>query len=111
MDSRPTGVKADKTERLIKITWADGHESRFPFDGLRTICPCVMCKGGHARMGAPADPCAVRDAAATELQLLGLQAMGSYALQISWSDGHDSGIFTWEFLRLADPENCDMPKV
>lgn len=102
----PTGVKADKTKRLIEISWADGHTSHLPFDGLRAICPCVMCKGGHANMGKPADPCKVKNAVETNLQLLGVQAMGSYALQISWSDGHDVGIFTWEFLRAADPLNC-----
>ena len=102
----PTGVKADKSNRTIQISWADGHTSHLPFDGLRAACPCVMCKGGHANMGKPANPCTVKNAPKTNLQLLGVQAMGSYALQISWSDGHDVGIFTWEFLRQADPVNC-----
>ena len=102
----PTGVKADKTNRTIQISWTDGHTSHLPFDGIRAVCPCVMCKGGHANMGKPANPCTVKHAQETNLQLLGVQALGSYALQISWSDGHDVGIFTWEFLRQADPVNC-----
>ncbi|MEM7802315.1 MAG: DUF971 domain-containing protein [Chloroflexota bacterium] len=110
MNSKPTGVKADKTKRIISITWADGHVSDLPFDGLRKVCPCVMCKGGHANMGRPVDPCSVRDAAQTNLMLLNIQPLGSYALQLSWSDGHDTGIFTWEFLRQADPVNCNLEK-
>lgn len=107
----PTGVKADKSTRTIQISWADGHTSHLPFDGVRAACPCVMCKGGHANMGKPANPCTVKHAAETNLQLLGIQAMGSYAIQVSWSDGHDVGIFTWEFLRAADPVNCVEPEV
>ncbi|MEM8859173.1 MAG: DUF971 domain-containing protein [Chloroflexota bacterium] len=105
-NTTPTGVQVDKTKREIRVSWGDGHTSHLPFDGLRAACPCVMCKGGHANMGKPANPCTVKNAPETKLQLLGVQAMGSYALQISWSDGHDVGIFTWEFLRQADPVNC-----
>lgn len=102
----PTGVTADRTARTIKIGWADGHESVYPYDGLRAVCPCVMCKGGHANMGTPANPCTVRDTEATNLALLGIHPQGTYAIQLSWSDGHDTGIYTWQYLRQADPANC-----
>ena len=102
----PTGVKANRITRTLDVSWADGHTSVLPFDGLRKVCPCVVCKGGHARMGTPPNPCTVRDTPATDLQLLSVQAMGSYALQLNWSDGHNTGIYTWETLRQADPVNC-----
>lgn len=102
----PTGITADRTARTLRIRWSDERESVYPYDGLRAVCPCVMCKGGHANMGKPPNPCTVRDAATTELQLLGIQPLGSYAIQLNWSDGHSTGIYTWEMLRLADPVNC-----
>ena len=103
----PTAVTADRTARTLNISWADGRASIYPYDGLRAVCPCVICKGGHAHMGTPPNPCTVRDTPPTDLQLLGIQQMGSYAIQLSWSDGHDTGIYTWQMLRTADPVNCN----
>ncbi|MEZ4590246.1 MAG: DUF971 domain-containing protein [Chloroflexota bacterium] len=103
MAIRPTGVKADRNERVLKITWDDGRESVYPFAGLRAACPCVSCKGGHDNMGGPANPALVRDAPDTGVTVNNLQAVGAYALQFFWSDGHDTGIYTWDFLRQSDP--------
>lgn len=102
----PTKVTANRTTRELIISWADGHTSHLPFDGLRAACPCVVCKGGHANMGRPADPCQVRDAPKSDLTLDRVDPIGSYALQLAWSDGHSTGIYTWSYLREADPENC-----
>ena len=52
---RPTNITADRNERVLIINWSDGSESRYPFAGLRAVCPCAGCKGGHANMGGPAD--------------------------------------------------------
>ena len=103
MKFRPTGVKADRNGRELIINWNDGHVSHLPFAGLRAVCPCVDCKGGHANMGGPPDPRIVRDTKNAELNITQIQPAGSYALQIHWSDGHWTGIYTWEMLRLADP--------
>lgn len=100
---RPAGITADRTKGILTITWDDRHESRYPFEGLRAVCPCVECKGGHANMGGPPDPRRVRDAARTGLALERIDQMGSYALQFSWGDGHSTGIYTWELLRAACP--------
>jgi DUF971 family protein len=100
---RPTGVKADREARTVTITWSDGHVSDYSFAGLRAVCPCVTCKGGHAHMGAPPDPHQVRSAQDESLNLENVEAVGGYALQFSWSDGHSTGIYTWEYLRQACP--------
>ena len=101
-DYQPTGVKADRTTQQITITWSDGHISRFSFDGLRLACPCVECKGGHANMGHPTAREEVRQAPSTDLNLVALQVVGAYAIQPTWSDGHSTGIYTWELLRAID---------
>ncbi|KAA3663773.1 MAG: DUF971 domain-containing protein [Chloroflexi bacterium] len=95
---RPTGVKADRTERVITISWSDGTSCEYPFAGLRANCPCVECKGGHDKMGGPFDIELLHSAKNDELSITQVAPVGSYALQIAWSDGHDSGIFTWEYL-------------
>jgi DUF971 family protein len=100
---RPLTITADRNQRVLIITWGDQHESRYPFDGLRAICPCVECRGGHSHMGGPPDPRVVRDTPESELSLEDVHAVGAYAIQLSWSDGHSTGIYSWEFLRAACP--------
>lgn len=100
---KPVGVKADRNERLLKITWDDGHISHYPFAGLRAACPCVECKGGHANMGAPGDPAILVNAPASDVTVEKLDAVGAYALQFMWSDGHYTGIYTWDYLRQLAP--------
>ena len=54
-------------------------------------------------MGQPPDAGQIRDAPVTELNLESIEAVGAYAIQISWSDGHSTGIYSWEWLRAACP--------
>ena len=100
---RPVGIKADKQRRTLTINWSDTSSSIYPYAGLRAVCPCVECKGGHGNMGTPPDPRIVRDTPDSGITIEGIAQMGSYAIQINWSDGHNTGIFTWQMLRQADP--------
>ena len=100
---RPTGVTADRNQRLLTITWDDGHESHYPFTGLRAECPCAECKGGHEHMGRPPDPHKIRETPNEGVTIENVVAVGSYAITIHWSDGHWTGIYTWDFLRQACP--------
>jgi DUF971 family protein len=104
MSVKPVGVTAVKAERILQIEWSDGHTSRLPYAGLRANCPCVECKGGHLHMGTPADLELMRQPPESDVTIEQIQAVGSYALQFQWSDGHYTGIYTWEYLRQADPE-------
>ena len=104
---KPTGVKVDKTERILTINWEDGHVSRYPFAGLRAACPCVECKGGHANMGGPGDPAHMANAPESDVTIEKADAVGAYALQFMWSDGHYTGIYTWEYLRQLAPGPAD----
>ncbi len=54
-------------------------------------------------MGQPPDVEKVRDTPNNGVTLEKIEAMGSYALQFVWSDGHYTGIYTWDYLRQADP--------
>lgn len=102
---KPTGITHDRKERTLLITWNDGHESVYPLDILREICPCVECRGGHERMGAEHDPDLLTLKPARSYELKDLQLVGNYALQLFWDDGHSSGIYSWQYLRRMCP--CD----
>ncbi len=98
---RPTGVTADRQNRVVTIGWSDGRECEYSFAGLRAICPCVECRGGHANMGYPADKELLRTAQDDTLTLERIDPVGSYALQFTWGDGHSTGIYTWQYLYEA----------
>ena len=100
-DIRPTGVKADRTKKVVTISWSDGTSYDYPFAGLRANCPCVECKGGHENMGGPLDVELLHSAQDDALNLTQVAAVGAYALQFTWNDGHDAGVFTWNYLREA----------
>ncbi len=101
MSHKPTNVVADRAQRVLIITWDDGREGRYPFAGLRAVCPCVLCQGGHDNMGKPADKLLLRRTQNDDLNLEAIAPVGTYAIQIRWSDGHDSGIYTWDYLYEA----------
>ena len=96
---RPTNITADRNDRTLIIEWNDGKECRYPFAGLRAVCPCAECQGGHDNMGRPADKALLYSANDDELTMESLEAVGSYALGIHWSDGHDTGIYSFTQLR------------
>ena len=87
----------DLTERNeIRILWAGGREVTIPAKQLRDLCPCAGCveEGTGKKLLDPATLPA-------DIRPLQLNAVGNYALQIQWSDGHDTGIYTWQLLRDA----------
>lgn len=105
MDIRPRAITLNKREGRLEIVWTDGLESRYPLSQLREACPCVECRGGHGKMGmqhAPDD--LLKLVPRRSYGVTGISAVGNYALQPSWDDGHHTGIYTWEYLRLISPE-------
>lgn len=98
---KPTQVTADREKRLLTIQWSDGRECAYSFAGLRAVCPCVLCQGGHDHMGRPADRLLLEKSRNDELNLVAANSVGSYAVQFVWTDGHDSGIYTWDYLYEA----------
>jgi len=83
--------------RELALAWADGHESYLPFDDLRADCPCSLCRGHRE---AKPDPLRVVTAPARgQVMIRSLVPVGAYAVQIEWSDGHDTGIYSFESLR------------
>lgn len=87
--------------RELALAWGDGHESYIPFERLRRSCPCALCqKGPVATTGS-----------GSLLAITALLPVGAYAVQVVWSDGHDTGIYPFETLRRLCPcPECAEPK-
>ncbi len=89
----PTAIEQRGPERL-GIRWADGVDTEYEVRALRLACACAACVdewSGEARL----DPASVPG----DVHPLEIRRVGRYALQISWSDGHDSGIYPFARLR------------
>ena len=105
MANRPAKITLDRHDARLVIIWDDGLVSRYPLSHLREACPCVECPGGHFRMGlehAPAD--ILQLTPGRSYNMLSLSPVGNYAVQPAWDDGHATGIYTWEYLRLISPQ-------
>ena len=93
----PTAIERDGTSGLV-ITWSDGERRRYTARGLRGVCPCATCREKRSQ---PADPLALpilSPAQAQPLTIAGMEPLGNYAYAIHFSDGHDTGIFAFDFL-------------
>lgn len=78
----------------VKVRWQDGHESLYLARELRLACPCAGCVDevtGHIRV-LPAN-------VPQDVHPLKIEIVGRYAIAIHWSDGHHTGIYSFEYLR------------
>lgn len=104
----PAKVRVALTEGTgLSIDWKDGHRSHWTFPFLRDACPCATCHEEREKSGRrPGEP---RPAPRQLLPLYAPPArptealpIGRYALKFKWADGHESGIYSWDFLRRLD---------
>jgi DUF971 family protein len=107
---KPMDVKVHVTTgEGVEVTWSDGHISRYPFAYLRDLCPCALCNDERekkARMvSSPGG--AVLPMFKPRVTAKSANAVGNYAIQIQFSDGHATGIYSYEHLREICPcEAC-----
>jgi DUF971 family protein len=113
----PKKVRVMKTEGTgVEIDWKDGHHSAWNFAWLRNACPCATChedrdKSGRA-VGVPkpkAESLLVMYEA--PVRPVEVTPVGKYAVKFKWTDGHESGIYSWEYLRrVCQCEECVKPR-
>jgi DUF971 family protein len=88
----------------VRITWADERLCRYQAPDLRRACPCAQCVNEWTgqRMLRP-------ETIADDLQIEDIQIVGRYALNFRWSDGHETGIYSFRYLReLCDKSNDEV---
>lgn len=82
----------------LAIAWDDGAESYVGLEKLRRHCPCALCSGETDAMGRLHKPPAPTYQPSS-FQVKRFQAVGGYAVNFAWGDGHDSGIYTFGYLK------------
>ncbi|GIW45136.1 MAG: hypothetical protein KatS3mg077_2418 [Candidatus Binatia bacterium] len=90
----PVEVRREAGGQILQITWSDGHVSRYPWRYLRGWCPCAQCQGHEGTRSFQHCDTAELDR---------VFAVGRYALGFRWHDGHETGIYTYVYLREICP--------
>jgi DUF971 family protein len=96
----PQLIERLPAERALRVAWPDGQQRRIAYLRLRAQCMCARCvdeiTGERILDVEGLDP---------EIGINGMELVGNYALKIRWSDGHATGLYTWEHLRrLSEQE-------
>jgi DUF971 family protein len=95
-DLRPLTIRREGDDRLL-IEWNDGKQCVYTWQQLRKACPCAGCREEREK---PPDPFRILSPQElVPLAPVSMTSVGRYAYKIVWSDGHDTGIFTLEYLR------------
>jgi len=104
--SEPEHIAISKSKG-IKIDWKDHHHSDYPLAYLRDECPCATCTGAHGTepqkstySSAPPSPFKLYE---PTLKMLSVESVGNYAIRINWSDGHNTGIYSFDHFRKICP--------
>lgn len=102
MISGPIPQRIHRGERDVVITWDEDHLGTYPARDLRLACQCAHCVDEMTSRPL-LDPATVPD----DVAALQIRLVGNYAIRIDFSDGHGTGIYTYDFLaQLCPCERC-----
>ena len=102
---RPAKVKVDQSGGTgVRIEWRDGAQSSWSFVWLRAACPCATCheereKDGRKAGVAKPKPTALLPMYEAPPRPTAVIPVGNYAIRFTWNDGHEAGLYSWDYLR------------
>jgi DUF971 family protein len=88
---QPTEIALHRASRLVEIAFSDGEVFRLPCEFLRVYSPSAEVRGhgsGHE----------VLQVGKRDVEITAIEPVGSYAVRLVFSDGHDTGLYSWEYL-------------
>jgi DUF971 family protein len=91
----PTGLHNDIAQRTLEVAWPDGSRQRLTHASLRAQCRCADCSSQRLRGGT-------EPAVSPQIAIIDIRPVGAYAVQFVFGDGHERGIFPWEYLKGLD---------
>lgn len=86
---------------LLGVKWSDGHHSTYQVRNIRLECPCAHCVDEWTRKKI-----LKADSVPADIKPKKIDTVGRYALKFTWSDGHDTGFYTFDQLR----NQCECPQ-
>jgi len=97
----PTDIVVHRQSRALEVAFSDGQRFRIPFELMRVYSPSAEVQG-HG----PGQE--VLQTGKRDVDLLALEPVGNYAVQPRFSDGHDSGIFSWDYLYFLGSQQDEL---
>ena len=94
----PTDIKLHQKSRVMEVAFSDGHRFELSFEMLRVYSPSAEVRG-HG------DGQEVLQVGMREIDIPALEPVGNYAVQPTFSDGHSTGIYSWEYLYWLGSEH------
>jgi len=91
---QPEKIKI-KENKYLWIKWSDDTESKISLKKMREMCPCATCLAQRDNQSKNYIPMS----SSSQITVSGIEAVGSYAIQIIWQDGHNTGIYEYPFLK------------
>lgn len=95
----PTALTVHQQSRVLEIAFSDGQQFRIPFELLRVCSPSAEVQG-HG----PGQE--VLQTGKRDVLITAIEPVGHYAVQPTFSDGHDSGLFTWDYLHFIGSQQA-----
>lgn len=108
---KPRNLTVNREAGRLDVVWADGHESAFSLHWLRANCPCATCREARRKAAGPSQELDLGAELTLNAgpkptdQVAGAELVGGYAIRLTWTDGHDTGIYAFSSLRASCP--CD----
>ena len=96
----PKDLKVQIKEQRLIVEWMDGTRSGYSLDELRRQCPCATCRTEREKQAD--NPLTILKSDPTGVHVTRAQLVGRYAIQFFWSDGHNTGIFDFRYLRSLE---------
>ena len=97
----PQAITVHGQSKVLEVSFSDGSEFRIPFELMRIYSPSAEVQG-HG----PGQE--VLQTGKRGVELRGLEPVGNYAVQPSFSDGHDTGIFSWDYLYFLGSQQLQL---
>ncbi len=92
-------VEITRKDNELFIIWDDGFSSSIALEDLRKNCPCALCRGEEIGT-KKTKPIKLDVFKPGVFEIDKIEPIGNYAINIIWKDGHDTGIYSFEFLRF-----------
>ncbi|MGD1914974.1 MAG: gamma-butyrobetaine hydroxylase-like domain-containing protein [Phycisphaerales bacterium] len=104
----PQSLDLDK-QKGLSVRWHDGEESFYPIQYLRRMSPSADMRQLREEMQTNPLVILPDSGSSGPLTATNAELVGRYALRVTFSDGHRTGIFSWDYLRSIDPQTQDKP--
>ncbi len=88
----PTAITVKKKTRVIEVAWQDGTRYALPFEYLRVYSPSAEVRGHGGGEGK-------LELAKESVQVTQVEPVGVYAVRLHFDDGHNTGLYSWDYLR------------